>query len=335
MWEVNWGIKTLILVLGLMAVILMVYYIYCCKVNVRKQHRLLRSGYKRRRRSKKHGNTHSHQHGSQHSNNNCLPLSQWMPTPECTCLTINRQHFHKFRISEDVPIPNQSKSISMANSNSTNWAGYVGAKSISKPVTGSCTLAAGTFNVPEIYTDVNLPNNNASIWTGIDGAFATDPTVQQIGIDGANVNGKTVWYAWFEMYPQPAYQIVGFPIKKGDSITTTIQVISTGQYQLTIMNNTRGVRTVIPTRYTKNTGAKQQSVEWIVEAPWMGKTLPLTHFSQVIFTKCSARISGVTSAINAFPNVAVDMVTPTLQLKAKTNALSSNGQSFSVDWKHY
>lgn len=221
---------------------------------------------------------------------------------------------------------------------STNWAGYVAAKSMTQPVTGSCVAVAGTFIVPSLQYDIDEPMDNVSIWVGIDGGVASAPTVQQLGVDLANVGGRMQAYAWFEMYPASAYQIVGFPVNAGDSITASVNFISGNQYQLMMTNNTRRVRAIIPPAYTKSTIAKRQCVEWIVEAPYYRGILPLTHFNPVVFTNCTAVISGVGGSISKFAHDNFNMVsvgannvtTP----KATTSVLDTSGNSFRVTWQH-
>jgi Peptidase A4 family len=232
---------------------------------------------------------------------------------------------------------NRPNRPSMVNERSTNWCGYVTASSITTPAVNSCTYVTGTFIVPAIQRDVSSRNNNVSIWTGIDGAFATDPTVQQIGIDLSNVNGYTEAYAWFEMYPSGAYQIIGFPINVGDMIVAAIQFVSGSTYQLTLTNLTRSIRAVIPTSYTKSSVGKRQCVEWIVEAPFEEPIgiLPLTHFNPIVFSNCTAIISNVNEGINrSTGDYNFAMVTPTNQTKAAASALTPNGSGFTVTWDH-
>lgn len=263
------------------------------------------------------------------TDNNCEDIVEI-----CEFESFERQS-SKFQLSA----PTDESNASMT-SYSTNWCGYIAGKSLTNPVTGSCTYVSGSFKVPTIYSDVQNPNNNVSIWTGIDGAFATDQTVQQIGIDGSYSNGRVSWYAWFEMYPSGAYKINGFPIQTGDVMTCSVRLISKGTYQLIMKNETRHVQVVVPTNYTRNSGAKLQSLEWIVEAPWMRTTLPLTHFSPVMFFNCIATIGGITGAINKFQNDNFNMIVPNSigpQYKAQASSPpvnSNNGSSFTVTWSH-
>jgi len=217
-------------------------------------------------------------------------------------------------------------STDSAQAGSNNWSGYVSANSLTQPGENSVSNVVGTFVVPSLVPTTGQNDDNVSIWVGIDGAFGTDPTVQQIGIDLSYENGSTVSYAWFEMYPQPAYEINGFPIQPGDSITVSVSLQlggndpfslaetkfkqvenqselpsspfgktnfnQNGTYILKMVNNTQQVQVTIPTSYTQNARARGQSAEWIVEAPSEGPdVVALSPFTPAIeWSNCSATI---------------------------------------------
>ena len=84
---------------------------------------------------------------------------------------------------------------SIETETSTNWCGYA--------IEGTnADAGVGTFTVPPILPGVTSKNNNVSIWCGIDGLTSANPTVQQLGVDLAYVNGRVESYAWIEMYPE-------------------------------------------------------------------------------------------------------------------------------------
>jgi hypothetical protein len=238
------------------------------------------------------------------------------------------------RSSNGRPAWNSDNSSVDMTTKSTNWAGFVAATSLQTPRTNSCTKVTGTFVIPTLQRDVTDPDNNVSIWVGLDGAFSSDPTVEQIGIDLANVDGQTQAYAWFEMYPKGAYEIVGFPVNAGETIMVTVAFLGSGIYQLSMSNLTQRVKVTIPTFYTRSSFAKRQCVEWIVEAPYFQGVLPLTHFNPITFTNCSATINGVTNTISHFAHDNFIMTTEQNVPKATPSALSTNGSSFSVTWQH-
>ncbi len=169
---------------------------------------------------------------------------------------------------------------------------------------------------------------------GIDGY--NNATVEQIGTAHEWKNGKVVHYAWFEMYPNAAFELSGFPLIPGDIISASIEYRGNNIFLMTISNVSRKAYTTVPTSYTTSTSAQRACAEWIAEAPFMKTTLPLAHFSVVPFTKCTATIGGVTGAINN-PNWKSDniaMKSAVMVPKATASALQANGQSFNVTWLH-
>lgn len=214
---------------------------------------------------------------------------------------------------------------------STNWSGYVAANNLANPKKNSVSEIYGTWNVPTL--SPTSTHTYSSIWVGIDGF--TSSTVEQLGTEHDWVNGKQVNYAWFEMYPNYSYEISQFPVNPGDSISASVVYQGNNVFVLSILNNTKKVKSVIPTKYTTSKVAQRVCAEWVVEAPYENTILPLAHFSPVTFTNCKATINGVKHTINQTPgiqNTSLNMVGNS-GLKALTSTLFSNGQSFNVTWK--
>ncbi len=214
---------------------------------------------------------------------------------------------------------------------STNWSGYAALTSLTNPLRNSVTRVAGTWTIPRL---TSTPNTTySSIWVGIDGYSSS--TVEQIGTEQDWQNGRQQNYAWFEMYPNFAYEILGFPVNVGDSITGVVSYVGNNIFQLVLTNNTRRVTYTVPSTYTR-TIANRSSAEWIVEAPSENTVLPLANFGTATMTSCSCTINGVSGPINStkWKNDKITMITPSGLTKALPSALSTNGQSFSVTWKH-
>ena len=230
-----------------------------------------------------------------------------------------------------------SSSGSVTTTQSQNWSGFVSARSLTNPTTNSCTMVAGTFIIPSLNPAVSTTNNNVSAWIGIDGAFNSDPTVQQLGVDLEYAAGQTQIYAWYEMYPANSYSISGFPANVGDEITVSASVSSvTGRttvYNLTITNVTQNESVTIPTSQTTTTSGLQQSVEWIVEAPAIGNTIvPLSEFTPITWTNCTATINGTTGPISTFQSELINMESSRGTPQDSTSMLNSNGDGFTVTW---
>ena len=128
--------------------------------------------------------------------------------------------------------------------------------------------------------------------------------------------------------------VVGFPANTGDSITTTASYVSGSTYKLSITNNTKGVSTIVPSNVSQSSVAKRQSVEWIVEAPSIGNNItPLSEFTDVVWTNCSATIGGITKSLGQFPTEEITMVSNGGVIKANVSEISSDA-GFTATWHH-
>lgn len=111
------------------------------------------------------------------------------------------------------------------NGTSTNWSGYA----VTGPV-GSVADVKGSWTVPAIQGSCSAgskkqPNNQySSFWVGIDGYNSN--TVEQTGTDSDCQNGKQVYYAWYEFYPQPSFIISSLVIHSGDVISAEVKYAS-------------------------------------------------------------------------------------------------------------
>lgn len=217
---------------------------------------------------------------------------------------------------------------------STNWSGYA--------VTGSAVSSvSGSWVVPTV-TGSRFTTAYSSFWVGIDG-FSSN-TVEQIGTDSDVRNGKAVYYAWYEFYPNPMIQISSLTIKPGDTISATVSY-SSGSFTVTLTDKT--------TSHTYSTtgtvsGATESSAEWIAEAPSSNfGVLPLANFGTAKFgldntqigTTCFATVSGTSGNIQSFGS-AVQTITMVggygrnSYVKASPSSLSTDGTSFTDTWHH-
>lgn len=222
------------------------------------------------------------------------------------------------------------------NGTSSNWSGYAVYKNGSgrgKNSTPATTFSGviGSWVVPAVSASSSA-NTYSSTWIGLDGY--ADNTVEQIGTEQDWSNGSTVYYAWFEMYPKWAYQIVDFPVSPGDTISASVTFEGKGVFTLTITNTTQDVSFSTTQR---SPSANRLSAEWIEEAPWSGGVLPLADFGTVTFSDCLATRSsdGYTGAIDdtAWLNDPITMQTSDGTVKAEPSGLSG-GAGFSVTWEH-
>jgi hypothetical protein len=223
--------------------------------------------------------------------------------------------------------------IHIKNGASLNWSGYAVESSLSSPSSGVVSDVKGSWVVPSV-TGPSKGSYYSSAWVGIDGY--SDSTVEQIGTEQDWVKGKAKYYAWFEMYPGPAYRILA-SVKPGDTMSAEVQYVGNNQFTLTITDTpVKGRAWRFSTTQTL-ASAQLQSAEWIMEAPSSsssGAILPLADFGTVYFTNCQATLNGHTGTINdntwQYDNMA--MTTSSGTVKARPSALSSDGGSFSVTW---
>jgi len=219
-------------------------------------------------------------------------------------------------------------------STSTNWSGYA--------VLGSSfTSAEGSWVVPTA-TCSSSGDLYASFWVGLDGYSSS--TVEQTGTD-SDCDGKTPsYYAWYEFYPHPSYEITSLTIKPGDRMSAKV-VYSGSEFTITIEDVTTGKS------YSKSSrvsGAARSSAEWIAEAPCCTGSegiLPLADFGTVLFGEDSTGVTGTnyatdsttSGAIGAFPAADIEEINKVAsstspQLSTCSASLSSDGTSFSCTW---
>ncbi len=216
-------------------------------------------------------------------------------------------------------------------STSSNWSGYAAATSLKHPKDKSVSSVSGFWTVPTLFP---LPNDAyTASWVGIDGY--SSQTVEQIGTLQNWISGAQENFAFFEMYPQPAFLIVGFPVNNGDVVGGDVTYLGDHIFELTLYNVTQSVYTIIPTSYTKSKIAKRNSAEWIVEAPSLNnQVLPLANYGTINFTNCQTTIKGHTGSISnrRWKYDAITMAKIKSAPESVPSSLGFGGTSFSTVW---
>jgi hypothetical protein len=226
---------------------------------------------------------------------------------------------------------------------SSNWSGYAAATNRNDPQTGSVTAVSGSWVVPTV-SDTSFGTSYSAIWVGIDG-YSTS-TVEQIGTSQNVVNGTPQYQVWYEMYStgtqQPEQVVSSMTIEPGDSITASVQYLSSGahagDFQLTINDNSRAndsFTIYVSSAQTQSPSAEMSSAEWVVEAPSLGNNVAnLANFGTVTFTNASATINGVTGPINdlAWQSQAINIASGLGTNQDTTSVLADSGTSFSVTY---
>jgi len=158
-----------------------------------------------------------------------------------------------------------------ANSQSTNWSGYVAN-------TGTYTSVSSSWVMPTVSCTAT---GIVSFEIGLDGWG--DSSVVENGTAVDCRSGSPRYYAWWELYPTNSEQDYSVTVQPGDSLASTITYGSDGQYHLALSDSTQG--------WTENTtvaapsGAKNASAEILTALPSInGSTSPLPQFTPVHFT---------------------------------------------------
>ncbi len=224
------------------------------------------------------------------------------------------------------------------NGQSVNWAGYA----VDTAQAGAVTDVKGSWTVPKVLNCPKGKSQYSSFWTGIDGD--TSNTVEQIGTDSDCRNGKPNYYSWYEFYPNPGYY-TPVSVQPGDNISAEVSYNSATQlFTVSITNQRTGQQFSTSSSVS---GAQRNSAEWIAEAPSnMGGILPLANFGTAYFgsdytnfaSTNYGTISGTTGSINSLGTVGtINPITMysiySTAVKAQPSNLSTDGTSFSVQWK--
>ncbi|RAL07795.1 A4/G1 family peptidase [Aspergillus homomorphus CBS 101889] len=173
---------------------------------------------------------------------------------------------------------------------SSNWAGAVLIGTGYTAVTAEFTIP--TPSVPS--GGSSREQYCASAWVGIDGDTC-GTAILQTGLDFC-VEGSSVSYdAWYEWYPDYAYDFSGISFSAGDVVKVTVDASSKTAGTATVENVTKG-KTVTHTFSGGVDGDLcEYNAEWIVEDFEQNSSLvPFANFGTVTFSNAYATKSGST-----------------------------------------
>lgn len=201
---------------------------------------------------------------------------------------------------------------------SSNWSGYAASGS-----SGSFTSVSASWTEPS--TACSSGNQYSAFWVGLDGY--SSQTVEQTGSE-ADCNGsRSVYSAWWEMYPGGSHNFSN-TVKPGDQFSASVTYAGGSSYTLKISDSTEGWSHTL----TKTLGSgKRSSAEVIVEAPCCtasGGILPLADFGKASFTNATVNGSPIGNASPIKINMAGGGVK-----KDSVSALSG-GTAFTATWLH-
>lgn len=134
----------------------------------------------------------------------------------------------------------------------------------------------------------------ASAWVGIDGDTC-QTAILQTGVDFCIQNGVTSFSAWYEWYPDYAYDFTGLTIHAGDVVKVSVDATSSTTGTATVDNVSTG-QSMIHTFSSGTTGTLcETNAEWIVEDFQSGgRMVPFANFGTVTFSNAQAIDNGAT-----------------------------------------
>jgi hypothetical protein len=217
----------------------------------------------------------------------------------------------------------------VAHSATLNWAGFA-AYGAPSPFTN----VQGSWVQPSASCSKHSGSTYASFWVGLDGYNSS--SVEQTGTDADCGSGGASYYAWYEMYPAAPVSLstTQYPVQPGDAISASVDSTSG---KLTISDAT-SPRIWSFTTVQSFSGFALSSAEWIAEAPSLCSIFSchiasLTNFGTVTFSGASTNGHAINNS--SWSDDPLTMVTSNGRtVKAAPSGLNSNGNSFSVTWKH-
>jgi hypothetical protein len=218
---------------------------------------------------------------------------------------------------------------------SANWSGYVALAQ------APYSSASASWTVPTATCPASSTSYSAQ-WVGIDGLG--DDSVEQDGTDAACINGVAQYWAWYEMYGDPAVnsgnpQTVSYPVSPGDQITASVSLVGS-TWTLALADSSQTPAWSFTTAFPSPSPAPlQASAEWIVERPQLcqGSSCSLgtlAQFSPITFTNAVATATGSSQSIAALDGVPVEMTSSDSNstILAQPGALDNTGAGFTDDW---
>ncbi|KZV64581.1 hypothetical protein PENSPDRAFT_162832 [Peniophora sp. CONT] len=164
---------------------------------------------------------------------------------------------------------------------SGNWAGAVLVAD-----NATYTAVTATFTVPK---PSGSSGASASAWVGIDGDTCST-AILQTGVDFNVKDGSPTYDAWYEWYPDYAYDFSGIDFSAGDSVTVTVTASSLTSGTAIIENTTTGKK-VSHTFKNQTQPLCETNAEWIVEDfESNGSQVDFANFDTVKFADAKATL---------------------------------------------
>jgi hypothetical protein len=208
-----------------------------------------------------------------------LPVKRIVPKQQATTVynspaivnEVNQQRPHNLTIPTGTAI--------------SNWSGYADVAPIGHyPFRPDNTYVYGSFVVPvaqQAYGTCNATNDYASFKVGIDGWNNSEMLETGVEADASCSGGTTTAYysGWYEWYPAPEIRISSPAVAPGDRIVAYVwnTTRTLGNYYMA--NLSQNTATSVEFSAPNGTQLDGNSVEWIVERPFVGRRLTtLTNY---------------------------------------------------------
>lgn len=226
---------------------------------------------------------------------------------------------------------------------SYNWAGYA---NYNQP-TGGVTKVSGAWVQPAV-TCPATGTQYAAFWVGIDGYSSA--TVEQTGTLAICHAGVASYYAWWELYPTNAIQVITtMTVSPGDHLSASVVFHPVpNDFTMTIkdltaatMFSVTAAQAAVYAPYALENGA-----ECIIERPaeisssGVFTLLHLADFGTVTFSSCMSTVSGTSGGVGLFvPSALIYMVglksttTHVIYLASPGGPTNFNRWSFTTTWQ--
>ena len=234
---------------------------------------------------------------------------------------------------------------------SSNWSGYAvtGVGSTATVASTSMTFSdvTGTWTQPAAACTPGQ-STSAAIWVGLGGYTVGSNALEQVGTSAdCSSSGKATYYAWYELVPATSVTLK-LKISPGDVLTATVFIKGT-DVLVQVKNRTRHT---FFTKHLQMASPDLTSAEWIAEAPsectvaGFCRTVPLTNFGSVTFTKIAALGNGAGGRLTGpgWEATPIQLVPHARRFFGDVNAsatstagasptnVSADGSAFTVNW---
>jgi hypothetical protein len=223
-------------------------------------------------------------------------------------------------------LANPSQPDGPASLRVSQWSGYIAASDMQKRTPAISSVSA-SWTVPEVKPSEN--NTFAGVWVGIGGYG--EETLIQTGTEQEYIDGRSAYYAWYELLPDYLVRIPNFRIRPGDTITASISLVNenTSTWSIKMRDITQGGNFEKVVVYNSS----RLTAEWIVERPNVnGTTSTLANFGNVNFTECKTTVDGITGTIGNFSHAQLVMHDDEDNPLVSVSPLDDEGSGFTVSY---